>query len=97
MERIRQAMVLSKDMQPFIMSEDSSSLTTVGAISGKIQEYQPDAVFVDGIYLMDDENGEWQVDDLPVKSHGKQAAMYLDIATTRRFETHVGRIKCNDS
>lgn len=58
LERIRQSMVLSKNMQPFIMSEDSSSLTTVGAISGKIQEYQPDAVFVDGIYLMDDENGE---------------------------------------
>jgi replicative DNA helicase len=58
MERIRKSMVLSKNMQPFIMSEDSSSLTTVSAIAGKIQEYQPDAVYIDGMYLMDDEYGE---------------------------------------
>jgi replicative DNA helicase len=58
LERIRKSMVLRKNMQPFIMSEDSSSLTTVGAIAAKIQEYQPDAVYIDGMYLMDDENGE---------------------------------------
>lgn len=58
MERIRKSMVLSKNMQPFIMSEDSSSLTTVSAIASKIQEYQPDAVYIDGMYLMDDEHGE---------------------------------------
>jgi len=58
MERIRKSMVLSKNMQPFIMSEDSSSLTTVSAIAAKIQEYQPDAVYIDGMYLMDDEHGE---------------------------------------
>lgn len=58
MERIRRSMVLAKNMQPFIMSEDSSSLTTISAISAKIQEYQPDAVYIDGMYLMDDENGE---------------------------------------
>jgi len=58
MERIRKSMILSKNMQPFIMSEDSSSLTTVSAIAGKIQEFQPDAVFIDGMYLMDDEYGE---------------------------------------
>jgi replicative DNA helicase len=58
LERIRKSMVLSKNMQPFIMSEDSSSLTTVSAIAAKVQEYQPDAVYIDGMYLMDDENGE---------------------------------------
>ena len=58
MERIRKSMVLNKNMQPFIMSEDSSSLTTVSAIAAKIQEYQPDAVYIDGMYLMDDEHGE---------------------------------------
>jgi archaellum biogenesis ATPase FlaH len=58
LERIRKSMVLSKNMQPFIMSEDSSSLTTVSAIASKIQEFQPDAVFIDGMYLMDDEHGE---------------------------------------
>ena len=58
LERIRKSMVLSKNMQPFIMSEDSSSLTTVSAIASKIQEFQPDAVYIDGMYLMDDEHGE---------------------------------------
>lgn len=58
LERIRKSMILSKNMQPFIMSEDSSSLTTVSAIAAKVQEYQPDAVYIDGMYLMDDENGE---------------------------------------
>jgi replicative DNA helicase len=58
LERIRKSMILSKNMQPFIMSEDSSSLTTISAIAAKVQEYQPDAVYIDGMYLMDDENGE---------------------------------------
>lgn len=58
MGRIRRMMVARKNMQPFIFSEDSSSLTTVSALAGKIQETQPDFVVVDGMYLMDDENGE---------------------------------------
>lgn len=58
MDRIYRAMILRKNMQPFHMSEDTSSLTTVGALAGKIQENRPDALYIDGIYLMDDENGE---------------------------------------
>ena len=40
------------------MTEDSTSLTTVSAIAGKIQQYRPGILFVDGVYLMDDEHGE---------------------------------------
>jgi predicted ATP-dependent serine protease len=58
MYRIKRSMIHRKNMHPFMMSEDSSSLTTVGALAGKIQEYRPAALYVDGIYLMDDENGE---------------------------------------
>lgn len=58
MKRIRTALFRRKNMQPFIFSEDASSLTTVTALAGKIQEYQPDLIIVDGVYLMDDENGE---------------------------------------
>ena len=58
MKKIRTALSLRKHMQPFVFSEDTSSLTTVTAIAGKIQEYQPDMIVVDGVYLMDDENGE---------------------------------------
>jgi len=42
----------------FMLSEDTTSTTTVSGIIAKIQQYQPEAVFIDGVYLMDDENGE---------------------------------------
>jgi len=58
MTRIHDMMVARKNMHPFMFSEDSSSLTTVDAIAGKIQEMKPDMVVVDGMYLMDDQNGE---------------------------------------
>jgi hypothetical protein len=37
---------------------DRSSLTTLSGLQAKISEYQPAAVFVDGVYMMEDENGE---------------------------------------
>jgi KaiC/GvpD/RAD55 family RecA-like ATPase len=58
LERVRRQMIQHKNMQPFIMSEDSTSLTTLSALAAKVQEYLPDALYIDGIYLMDDENGE---------------------------------------
>jgi archaellum biogenesis ATPase FlaH len=58
MGRIKKNMLLRKNMQPFIFSEDTSSLTTVSALAAKVQEYKPDELIVDGMYLMDDEEGE---------------------------------------
>jgi archaellum biogenesis ATPase FlaH len=58
MGRIRRTMTLRKNMHPFIFSEDTSSLTTVSALAAKVQEYKPDELIVDGMYLMDDEEGE---------------------------------------
>lgn len=57
-DRITKALRARKNMQPFIISEDTSSLTTVSALSGKVKEYKPDLLVVDGVYLMDDEEGE---------------------------------------
>lgn len=57
-EQIRKAISIRKNMHPFIISEDISSLTTVSAIAGKIQQHKPDVLVVDGVYLMDDEQGE---------------------------------------
>lgn len=37
---------------------DRSSMTTLSGLQAKIGEYQPAAVFVDGVYMMEDENGE---------------------------------------
>ncbi len=58
LQRIEDAIKVRKNMQQFIMTEDASSLTTISAIAGKIQQYRPGLVIVDGVYLMDDENGE---------------------------------------
>lgn len=58
MEKIQKALRLQKNMHPFHFTEDSASLTTVSAIAAKIQQYRPGILFVDGVYLMDDENGE---------------------------------------
>lgn len=58
MQRIEQALRIRKNMHPFYMTEDTSSLTTVSALAGKIQQYRPGLVVVDGVYMMDDEYGE---------------------------------------
>lgn len=58
LERIEKAIRIRKNMHPFYMTEDSSSLTTVSALAAKLQQYRPGLVIVDGVYLMDDENGE---------------------------------------
>jgi len=58
MKKITLALSRRKHMQPFVFSEDTASLTTVTALAGKIQEYRPDLLVVDGVYLMDDEEGE---------------------------------------
>jgi replicative DNA helicase len=58
MDRLERVLKLGKEMHPFIMSEDSTSLTTLTSLANKVQEYQPDALYVDGLYLMDDEEGE---------------------------------------
>lgn len=58
MEKIQRAVSVRRNMQPFIMTEDASSLTTVSALAGKVQQHRPQLLIVDGVYLMDDENGE---------------------------------------
>lgn len=58
MEKIERALKLRKNMHPFIMTEDTASLTTISALAGKVQQYRPNILFVDGVYMMDDENGE---------------------------------------
>ena len=57
-ERVRESLRSRKNMHPFIITEDTSSLTTVSSLAAKVQEYKPDILFVDGVYLMDDEQGE---------------------------------------
>ena len=56
--KITDTLRMRKNMHPFIVTEDTSSLTTVSALAAKVKVFKPDILFVDGVYLMDDENGE---------------------------------------
>jgi replicative DNA helicase len=58
LEKVTETLKMRRNMHPFIITEDTSSLTTVSSLVAKIKEYSPDILFVDGVYLMDDENGE---------------------------------------
>ena len=57
-QRIEDGFDLRSTMEGFTMVHDRASVMTVSGIKSKIQEYRPSVVFIDGVYLMDDENGE---------------------------------------
>lgn len=52
---ISRALSTLEDMRPFIFSSDKTSGTTVSGVQAKAQQYQPDVIFVDGMYLMQSE------------------------------------------
>ena len=58
MDRLEYVMKRNRNSEDFFLFEDASGLTTVSALRGKIKEYELDALYVDGVYLMDDEQGE---------------------------------------
>jgi replicative DNA helicase len=57
----------SKDMHPFYLTESITAMTLTALIA-KVEKFKPDALFVDGVYLMEDEQatrgeqrfGSWQ-------------------------------------
>lgn len=58
LEKITKEHRLRKSMQGLTIVSDSHSVTTVSAIQAKARHYRPSVVFVDGVYMMDDEQGE---------------------------------------
>lgn len=56
--RLDKALRLRKNRSPFYIVEDIASTTTVSSLSAKIKQHEPGIVFVDGVYMMDDEHGE---------------------------------------
>lgn len=57
LKKLRQGMRRRTDLPPFIVSSDISATTTVSGLSAKVDEHDPDIVFVDGVYLMESESG----------------------------------------
>ncbi|MDP9870447.1 MULTISPECIES: DnaB-like helicase C-terminal domain-containing protein [Streptosporangium] len=48
----------SQNLPSFHMSQDTSSVTTLTGLRTKIEKLDPDIVYVDGVYMMQDEEGE---------------------------------------
>jgi replicative DNA helicase len=47
-----------ESMPDMIFSADSTSTSTLSGVAALIDKYKPDVVYIDGVYMMDDENGE---------------------------------------
>lgn len=45
-------------MADFFLSNDTMSTTNLTGVAAKVDKYQPDILIVDGMYMMQDENGE---------------------------------------
>ena len=56
-ERLNRELKRRRNGEDFIMSSDPSG-STVSGIAAKIEQFKPDIVFIDGVYMMDDEEGE---------------------------------------
>lgn len=57
-DRLDDALQYLSEGADFILSNDTQNTLTLSGIAAKVDKYQPDIVFVDGIYMMEDENGE---------------------------------------
>lgn len=60
MQKIKRGFRVLQNTEPFIISADISATTTVSGLAAKIDQHDPDIVFVDGVYLMESENGAEQ-------------------------------------
>src|SRR5439155_12972276 len=47
-------------MPEFYVSADVNSVTTLSGVQAQVERYEPDIVFIDGGYMMRDEEGEPQ-------------------------------------
>lgn len=56
--KIKRSIESLKGMPSFILSADRSRTMTISGIAAKIEALRPPVVFVDGVYMMEDENGE---------------------------------------
>jgi replicative DNA helicase len=55
--KLKKGMSLVRGLRPFIITADLSRTMTLSGLAGKIEQHQPDIVYVDGCYLMDNEVG----------------------------------------
>lgn len=59
-EKLQKGRRTRRNLPPMIVSADTSATTTVSSLSAKIEQHRPDIIFVDGVYLMENETGSEQ-------------------------------------
>lgn len=94
--KVQKALKRRKNMQPFVLSSDPSGGNTISSVAAKIEQYKPDIVFVDGVYLMaDEENGRDERQQLTNITRGfkrlAQRTRLPIIITTQALEWKIGR------
>jgi replicative DNA helicase len=57
-KRLKRQLHTWESMADFMLSNDTMSTTTLSGIESKAEKYDPDILIVDGVYMMQDENGE---------------------------------------
>lgn len=57
-ERLRKSLNQMSAMPDFWLSTDTMSATTLSGVQAKIETLEPDVIFIDGVYMMEDELGE---------------------------------------
>lgn len=57
-EKLERSVRTLGEMHPFILSADRGRTMTISGVAAKIEQLRPPVVFVDGVYMMEDENGE---------------------------------------
>ncbi|MEV4454381.1 DnaB-like helicase C-terminal domain-containing protein [Microbispora sp. NPDC049633] len=57
-KRLERSIAQMESMPDFHMTADAQSVLTLTGLRAKIEAIGPDIVFVDGVYMMQDENGE---------------------------------------
>ena len=58
LKKVEASFALHKGFSGFTIVSDPASVTTVSALLAQVRQVRPHVVFVDGVYLMDDELGE---------------------------------------
>lgn len=56
--KLEKMMARIENNPPLLFSEDALSSSTLSGVASLVDRHKPDAVFVDGVYMMEDEQGE---------------------------------------
>lgn len=97
MKRMKKVINARQNLEPFVISSDISAMTTTSALSAKVEEHDPDVVYIDGVYLMENEIGAEPLSTqayTAISRATKRMAQRIDrpvICTTQALSSKLGK------